>query len=501
MPFERIRQVRPRTNSQTLTAAAQVTQPQAMAEIPQSGHHFGSIPIELPAPTVSAPVQAKSTMGDQSSVPNAQPSNLTGLPDHLKAGVENLSGFSLEKVRVHYNSDKPTKLQALAYTQGTDIHVAPGQEQHLAHEAWHVVQQAQGRVRPTMQLKGGVPVNEDRDLEHEADVMGTLAPEHRSRPHDSGCACPSCRPIKMADEASASAMRIPIKAHSFVEARPGNLVQRMCDHGHPYHPNGRCPDIEYGYQSGLPLGPKSSISSPPASRGSATFSAVEQAALDAKELEYKAKKTFGYAGLNPREMSLPTGGETERLIPKSDALKKEQVKGIKEGVAKKVVSTIADKASGHSVSSVATAGSAVMTAASAGAPTSTKESEGYERIKSHPIVEKSYEVFPRLFGKQLVNQAAGTAGNLAGGALGTMMMPGAGTIAGGMAGGTAGRKLASKVTGAESDREEAEYLIKQLHLLALNGDAEAFAQLKSLGLEDETIMASDGWKAAIEKLP
>ncbi|MHB1099037.1 MAG: hypothetical protein ACYCZR_05710, partial [Burkholderiales bacterium] len=59
--------------------------------------------------------------------------------------------------------------------QGTDIHVAPGQEQHLPHEAWHVVQQAQGRVRPTMQMKEGVPVNDDQSLEHEADVMGGRA--------------------------------------------------------------------------------------------------------------------------------------------------------------------------------------------------------------------------------------------------------------------------------------------------------------------------------------
>jgi hypothetical protein len=79
-----------------------------------------------------------------------KPANRTGLPDHLKAGVEHLSGFSLDEVRVHYNSSQPAQMQALTYTQGTDIHVAPGQEEHLPHEAWHVVQQAQGRVRPTM---------------------------------------------------------------------------------------------------------------------------------------------------------------------------------------------------------------------------------------------------------------------------------------------------------------------------------------------------------------
>lgn len=103
-----------------------------------------------------------------------QKKNETGMPDNLKAGIENLSGFSMDDVRVHYNSDKPTTVQALAYTQGTDIHVAPGQEKHLPHEAWHVVQQMAGCVEPTTEI-GGMPVNDNAALEHEADVMGEKA--------------------------------------------------------------------------------------------------------------------------------------------------------------------------------------------------------------------------------------------------------------------------------------------------------------------------------------
>lgn len=103
-----------------------------------------------------------------------QKPNETGMPDNLKAGVENLSGFAMDDVRVHYNSDKPATVQALAYTQGTDIHVAPGQEQHLPHEAWHVAQQMAGRVEPTTEV-GGMPVNDNVGLEHEADVMGAKA--------------------------------------------------------------------------------------------------------------------------------------------------------------------------------------------------------------------------------------------------------------------------------------------------------------------------------------
>jgi hypothetical protein len=100
--------------------------------------------------------------------------NRTGLPDQLKTGVESLSGVSLDSVKVHYNSAKPAQLNALAYAQGSDIHVGPGQEKHLPHEAWHVAQQSQGRVQPTMQTKG-VAINDDSGLEHEADVMGAKA--------------------------------------------------------------------------------------------------------------------------------------------------------------------------------------------------------------------------------------------------------------------------------------------------------------------------------------
>jgi hypothetical protein len=100
-----------------------------------------------------------------------QAENNTGLPDTLKAGVERLSGIDMSEVRVHYNSDKPAQLGALAYTQGKDIHVAAGQERHLPHEAWHVVQQARQQVQPTVQTKGAA-VNDEPGLENEASEKG-----------------------------------------------------------------------------------------------------------------------------------------------------------------------------------------------------------------------------------------------------------------------------------------------------------------------------------------
>jgi hypothetical protein len=101
--------------------------------------------------------------------------NDTGMPDALKSGIESMSGISMDEARVHYNSSRPAALGALAYAAGTDIHLGPGQEHHLPHEAWHLVQQAQGRVRPTMQLKHGSAVNDDSGLEREATEMGARA--------------------------------------------------------------------------------------------------------------------------------------------------------------------------------------------------------------------------------------------------------------------------------------------------------------------------------------
>lgn len=120
--------------------------------------------------------------------------NNTGLPDKLKSGMESLSGISLDNVKVHYNSPKPAQIGALAYAQGSDIHIGPGQEKYLPHEAWHVVQQKQGRVNPTFQMNGtavqasmsgpsdaqvirinaassGLNIVNDAGLEREADKM------------------------------------------------------------------------------------------------------------------------------------------------------------------------------------------------------------------------------------------------------------------------------------------------------------------------------------------
>ena len=97
-----------------------------------------------------------------------------GLPAGLRAGIETMAGMDMSGVRVHHDSSRPAELGALAYAQGDNIYLGPGQDRHLPHEAWHVVQQRQGRVNATRQF-AGVAVNDDVALEREADVMGDRA--------------------------------------------------------------------------------------------------------------------------------------------------------------------------------------------------------------------------------------------------------------------------------------------------------------------------------------
>jgi len=104
------------------------------------------------------------------------------LPRQLRDGLEAMSGHDLSGVTVHYDSDLPQTVGALAYTQGEDVHLAPGQEKHLAHEGWHVVQQLDGRVASTTEVNGA-PVNDQEYLESEADAKGREAMQLGGSPH------------------------------------------------------------------------------------------------------------------------------------------------------------------------------------------------------------------------------------------------------------------------------------------------------------------------------
>jgi hypothetical protein len=103
------------------------------------------------------------------------------MPETVQAKMENSFGSDFSNVNIH-EGDNASKVNALAYTQGNDIHFATGQynpeskqgQELLGHELTHVVQQQEGRVKPTIQKKG-VAVNDDKGLEKEADEMGKLA--------------------------------------------------------------------------------------------------------------------------------------------------------------------------------------------------------------------------------------------------------------------------------------------------------------------------------------
>lgn len=111
-----------------------------------------------------------------------QENNLTGMPNPVKQRMEEAFHTDFSSVRVHPESSSAPEVGALAYTQGTDIHFAPGQfkpdtssgQQLLGHELAHVVQQQEGRVQPTTEING-MAVNDDVSLEHEADMLGNKA--------------------------------------------------------------------------------------------------------------------------------------------------------------------------------------------------------------------------------------------------------------------------------------------------------------------------------------
>jgi hypothetical protein len=106
----------------------------------------------------------------------------TGMPALLRAQMEQALGADLSDVEVHPGSTRAEALGAFAFTRGSHIHVAPGQwapetlrgRELLGHEVAHVVQQREGRVRPTAQ-RDGVPINDDPALEAEARALGARA--------------------------------------------------------------------------------------------------------------------------------------------------------------------------------------------------------------------------------------------------------------------------------------------------------------------------------------
>jgi hypothetical protein len=126
-------------------------------------------------------VQRKSSVGVDAFKVALQPkSGGQPLPTEVRAKMESAFGSDFSDVRVHVGQEA-SRIGALAYTWGTNIHFAPGQynphtlqgQKILGHELWHVVQQKSGRVKNP--FGGGVAVVQDHALEAEADRMGLKA--------------------------------------------------------------------------------------------------------------------------------------------------------------------------------------------------------------------------------------------------------------------------------------------------------------------------------------
>ncbi len=115
---------------------------------------------------------------------NSSSGSKSSMSAPVRSKMENSFGTSFGDVKIHPNSPKAKSMGALAYTQGSNVHFAPGQynpqnssgQALLGHELTHVVQQRAGRVEAPQQSKGkGAPINADPSLETEADNLGAKA--------------------------------------------------------------------------------------------------------------------------------------------------------------------------------------------------------------------------------------------------------------------------------------------------------------------------------------
>ena len=108
------------------------------------------------------------------------------IPAPLRSQMESAFNANFANVKIH-EGNHVGDVGAIAYTQGNDIHFAPGQfnpdmrsgQALIGHELAHVLQQRQGRVKPTTQING-LPVNDQSALEQEADVLGQKAAQMKN---------------------------------------------------------------------------------------------------------------------------------------------------------------------------------------------------------------------------------------------------------------------------------------------------------------------------------
>ncbi len=108
------------------------------------------------------------------------------MPKAVQQKMESYFGAEFSDVRVHVGQHA-SKIGALAFTTGSDVHFAPGRynpmsgagQSLLAHELTHVLQQRAGKVRNP--FGSGMAVVQDPRFEAEAERMGRGVGQMRTR--------------------------------------------------------------------------------------------------------------------------------------------------------------------------------------------------------------------------------------------------------------------------------------------------------------------------------
>ncbi|MBN3947885.1 MAG: DUF4157 domain-containing protein [Nostoc sp. NMS7] len=158
----------------TVQTKSESPQPDLNTQLKQAkrfGHSISQMKSESAQPSKQNQTSQNSSSGSRGS-----------MPAPVRSKMENSFGANFGDVSIHTDSPQAKSMGALAFTQGSNVHFAPGQynpqsssgQALLGHELTHVVQQRAGRVAVPHQSKGA-PINADPSLETEADQIGAKA--------------------------------------------------------------------------------------------------------------------------------------------------------------------------------------------------------------------------------------------------------------------------------------------------------------------------------------
>lgn len=143
----------------------------------EKGSSLAPPPFQLKATSINRTEAPDSQRPEDQQKQSIRPN--VGSWEHSLEIFSQEMGEDFSNIKFQTESSQAKQLNALAYTQGEEIHFAPGQfkpntEKGIAligHELTHVKQQRRQNVQANTQI-GGKGVNTDKGLEAEADTMG-----------------------------------------------------------------------------------------------------------------------------------------------------------------------------------------------------------------------------------------------------------------------------------------------------------------------------------------